>query len=42
MKCLIDSSAWIEYLSGSKKGEKVNSIFKEEDIYAISMIISSD
>jgi predicted nucleic acid-binding protein len=40
MKYIIDSSAWIEYLSGSKAGEKVNKIIKKEEIYVISIIIS--
>ena len=30
MKYLVDSSAWIEYLEGSTKGEKVNEILKED------------
>ena len=41
MKYLIDTSAWIEYLNGSKAGEKVNQILREENkIYVISLIIS--
>jgi len=31
MKYLIDSSAWIEYLEGSEKGEKINKILKEDN-----------
>lgn len=31
MKYLIDSSAWIEYLEGSEKGEKVARILEEEN-----------
>ena len=31
MKFLIDSSAWIEYLEGSSKGEKVSEILKEDN-----------
>ena len=41
MKFFIDTSAWIEYLEGSKTGEKVNKILKEKnEIYVISLIIS--
>ncbi|MEX2017616.1 MAG: PIN domain-containing protein [Candidatus Pacearchaeota archaeon] len=41
MKYIIDTSAWIEYLDGSKSGEKVNKILKENnEIYVISVIIS--
>ncbi|MGD9276465.1 MAG: PIN domain-containing protein [Candidatus Pacearchaeota archaeon] len=40
-KYLIDSSAWIEYLEGSKSGKKVWEILKEsEEIYSLSLIIS--
>jgi predicted nucleic acid-binding protein len=31
MKYLIDSSAWIEYLKGSEKGEQINEILEEEN-----------
>lgn len=41
MKYIIDTSAWIEYLNGSKSGESVNKILKEDnEIYVISLIIS--
>lgn len=41
MKYLIDSSAWIEYLEGSSKGEKVNELLNDRnEIYVISLIIS--
>lgn len=41
MRYLIDTSAWIEYLEGSKEGEKVNNLLiKENEIYTISIIIS--
>ena len=41
MRCFVDTSAWIEYLEGSKIGEKVNKILNEEnEIYVISLIIS--
>ena len=41
MRYLIDSSAWIEYLKGSKTGEKVNKILKEnEEIFVLSIIIA--
>jgi len=40
MKYLIDSSAWIEYLRGSKAGEKVYEILKEDnEIYTLSINI---
>ena len=38
---IIDTSAWIEYLEGSSKGEKVNKLLKtNEEIYIISIILS--
>ncbi len=40
MRCIVDSSAWIEYLSGSNAGEKVNEILKKGEIYIIPIIIS--
>lgn len=42
MKYLIDTSAWIEYLEGSEKGQKVNEILKEEknEIYSIPLIVA--
>ena len=41
MRYLIDSSAWIEYFSGSKEGEKVNEVLKHDnEVYVISPIIS--
>jgi predicted nucleic acid-binding protein len=40
MRCIVDSSAWIEYLSGSNAGEKVNEILKKGEIYVIPIIIS--
>ena len=41
MNYLNDSSAWIEYLSGSAAGERVNKILgKELEVYTISVIIS--
>jgi predicted nucleic acid-binding protein len=41
LKFLIDSSAWIEYLEGSLKGEKVNEILESSnEIYSISLILS--
>jgi len=40
MKYLIDSSAWIEYLEGSKTGEKVYEILKgNNEIYTLSINI---
>ena len=41
MRYLIDTSAWIEYLEGSKEGEKVNNLLMaDNEIYTISIIIS--
>ena len=41
MKYIIDSSAWIEYLKGSKEGEKVNILLKEnEEVFILSIIIA--
>ncbi len=41
MKYIIDTSAWIEYLNGSRSGESVNKILRDEnEIYVISLIIS--
>jgi predicted nucleic acid-binding protein len=41
MRYLIDTSAWIEYLNGSKAGEEVSKVLKgENEIYVISLIIS--
>ena len=41
MPVLIDSSAWIDYLEGSKLGEDVRKlILSEEEIYALPIIIS--
>ena len=41
MKYVIDTSAWIEYLNGSKGGESVNKTLRDEnEIYVISLIIS--
>lgn len=40
MKYLIDSSAWIEYLKGSEKGEKVNKVLSgENEIFVIPLNI---
>lgn len=41
MKVFIDSSAWIEYLEGSKMGEQVSKIINENhEIYSISLIVA--
>ena len=41
MKYLIDTSAWIEYLNGSRIGEEVSKILKAgNEIYVITLIIS--
>jgi predicted nucleic acid-binding protein len=41
MKFFFDSSAWIEYLEGSEKGEKVKDILKgDNDVFSIPLVIS--
>jgi predicted nucleic acid-binding protein len=40
MNYLIDSSAWIEYLEGSKGGEKVSEFLKKGEIFSLSLIIA--
>jgi len=40
MRYIIDSSAWIEYLSGSKRGEEVSKFLKKEETFVIPIIIS--
>ncbi|MBU0907137.1 MAG: PIN domain-containing protein [Nanoarchaeota archaeon] len=41
MKCLIGSSLWIEYLAGSKLGERVNQILKaNNEIFSLPIIVS--
>ncbi len=40
MNYLIDSSAWIEYLEGSRGGEKVSEFLKEGEIFSLSLIIA--
>jgi predicted nucleic acid-binding protein len=41
MRYLIDSSLWIEYLDGSKLGEKVNEILSGgNEVYSLPIIIS--
>ena len=43
MSYFIDSSAWIEYLEGSEKGEKGRNILKsEEDIFNVTPKIAKD
>jgi len=38
---IIDTSAWIEYLEGGERGEKINKILKSnEKIYIIPVILS--
>ena len=37
---LIDTSAWIEYLDGSAKGEKVNKSLNEAEIFTTSQVIA--
>lgn len=41
MEYFIDSSAWIEYLDGSSKGEKVNEILQSEnEIFVLPITIA--
>ncbi|MEK6895080.1 MAG: PIN domain-containing protein [Nanoarchaeota archaeon] len=41
MKYIVDSSAWIEYLEGSKLGEKIREIIiSENEIYVLNLIIA--
>ncbi len=41
MKYCIDAYAWIEYLNGGEKGEKVNSFLtKENEIYILAITIA--
>lgn len=41
MVYIIDTSAWIEYLEGSSRGEKVNELLtRHEGVYIIPIILS--
>lgn len=42
IKCVIDAYAWIEYLRGSKAGEKVRAVFEEEnsEIYTCAVTVA--
>ena len=41
MRVIVDSYAWIEYLRGSEKGEKVRKLLSENnDIYTLNLMIS--
>jgi predicted nucleic acid-binding protein len=40
MKFFVDSYAWIEYLDGSPKGEKVKEILINNEVYTLSLNIS--
>lgn len=40
MKYVIDSSCWIEYLEGSKSGEKINDILRHEEIFVLPINIA--
>jgi len=42
MKCIIDSYAWIEYLEGSKLGEKVHEVITNENnnVFSINLTIA--
>ncbi len=39
-KLLIDSSAWIEYFNGTKKGGKVRELIKNNEIYTTSITLA--
>ena len=42
MRFLLDSSAWIEYILGSSKGEEVFEILKQnqDEVYSLSLILA--
>ena len=41
MKYIVDSSAWIEYLEGSEKGEKISNILNQNnEIFILSLNIA--
>ena len=41
MRILIDSSAWIEYLEGSSKGEKVREILSDSnEVFVLTLMIA--
>ncbi len=40
MALLIDAYAWIEYLEGSQKGEKVRQLLAREDILTLSVTVA--
>jgi len=41
MNFFLDSSAWIEYIRGSLKGERIDQILKQEDmIYSLSLVLA--
>ena len=42
MKYIIDSYAWVEYLEGSKLGEKVREIIndKDKEIFSLNLTIA--
>lgn len=41
MVYIIDTSAWIEYLEGSAKGEKIHDVLKgKEEVFILSIIIA--
>lgn len=39
-KLVVDASAWIEYLSGTEKGEKVKKYFEENELYTAAVSVS--
>lgn len=39
-KLIIDASAWVEYLTGSQKGEKVRKYFEEYELYTSTVSVS--
>lgn len=41
MRLIIDAHSWIEYLNGSKQGEKLNTLLSEDnEIFALSITIA--
>lgn len=39
-KIVVDASAWVEYLAGSQKGEKVKKYFEDNELYTPAVSVS--
>lgn len=39
-KLIVDASAWVEYLSGTEKGEKVKKYFEKNELYTPAISVS--